>query len=136
MLQDLLGGQVQWAVASVLSAKPYIQSGKLKAIAVTGTQRSTVLPDLPTFAEAGMDDNAFKVLGWIGLLAPVGTPAPVVAKLDEEVRALIQAPDMQARFAALGLRPVGSTPAQSQAIFAREWPVWKTLVAESGAKLD
>ncbi|WP_042883882.1 Bug family tripartite tricarboxylate transporter substrate binding protein [Cupriavidus necator] len=136
MMQDLLGGQVQFGFASILTAKPYIQSGKLKALAVTGTQRSSALPEMPTFAESGMQDSAFKTLGWIGLLAPVGVPAPVVAKLEGEVRAILQTPDMQARLVALGLRTVGSSPAEAQALYARDWPVLKTLVADSGAKLD
>ncbi|MFS8973709.1 Bug family tripartite tricarboxylate transporter substrate binding protein [Cupriavidus necator] len=136
MMQDLLGGQVQFGFASILTAKPYIQSGKLKALAVTGTQRSSALPDMPTFAESGMQDSAFKTLGWIGLLAPVGVPAPVVAKLEGEVRAILQTPDMQARLVALGLRTLGNSPAEAQALYARDWPVLKTLVADSGAKLD
>ncbi|WP_354685668.1 tripartite tricarboxylate transporter substrate binding protein [Cupriavidus necator] len=136
MMQDLLGGQVQFGFASILTAKPYIQSGKLKALAVTGTQRSGVLPELPTFAESGMNDGAFKTLGWISLMAPVGVPAPVLAKLEAEVRAILQTPDMQARMTALGLRTVGNSPAEAQALYARDWPVLKTLVADSGAKLD
>ncbi|WP_455279094.1 Bug family tripartite tricarboxylate transporter substrate binding protein [Cupriavidus necator] len=136
MMQDLLGGQVQFGFASILTAKPYIQSGKLKALAVTGTQRSSALPDMPTFAESGMQDSAFKTLGWIGLLAPVGVPATVVAKLEGEVRAILQTPDMQARLVALGLRTLGNSPAEAQALYARDWPVLKTLVADSGAKLD
>ena len=136
MLQDLLGGQVQFGFASILTARPYIQSGKLKALAVTGAQRSSVLPDLPTFAELGMSDSAFKTVGWIGMAAPVGVPAAITAKLEAEVRAILQTPDMQSRMVSLGLRPLGSTPAEAQAIFARDWPVLKMLVADSGAKLD
>ncbi|SPA28369.1 conserved hypothetical protein, UPF0065 [Cupriavidus taiwanensis] len=136
MLQDLLGGQVQFGFASILTARPYIQSGKLKALAVTGTQRSSALPDMPTFAEAGMHDSAFKTVGWIGLVAPVGVPAPILARLESEVRAILQTPEMQERMVALGLRTVGSTPAEAQALYARDWPVLKTLVADSGAKLD
>ncbi|SCU73828.1 Extra-cytoplasmic solute receptor [Cupriavidus necator] len=136
MMQDLLGGQVQFGFASILTAKPYIQSGKLKALAVTGTQRSSALADMPTFAESGMQDSAFKTVGWIGLVAPVGVPAPILARLEGEVRAILQAPDMQERLVALGLRTVGSSPAQAQALYARDWPVLKTLVADSGAKLD
>ncbi|AEI75640.1 extra-cytoplasmic solute receptor [Cupriavidus necator N-1] len=136
MMQDLLGGQVQFGFASILTAKPYIQSGKLKALAVTGTQRSSALPDMPTFAESGMQDSAFKTVGWIGLVAPVGVPAPILARLEGEVRAILQAPDMQERLVALGLRTVGSSPAEAQALYARDWPVLKTLVADSGAKLD
>ncbi|MNT65001.1 Tripartite tricarboxylate transporter family receptor [compost metagenome] len=103
---------------------------------MTGTQRSSALPDMPTFAESGMQDSAFKTVGWIGLVAPVGVPAPILARLEGEVRAILQAPDMQERLVALGLRTVGSSPAEAQALYARDWPVLKTLVADSGAKLD
>ncbi|AOY92601.1 ABC transporter substrate-binding protein [Cupriavidus sp. USMAA2-4] len=136
MLQDLMGGQVQFGVASLLTAKPYIQNGKLKALAVTGDSRNAGLPEVPTFAESGLPDNAFKTMGWIGLLAPMGTPPAVVAKLDEEVRAVLQQPDMQTRLTSLGLRPLGTTPKESQALYARDWPVLKQLVADSGARLD
>ncbi|QBY51940.1 Bug family tripartite tricarboxylate transporter substrate binding protein [Cupriavidus oxalaticus] len=136
MLQDLLGGQVQFGFASILTARPYIESGKLKALAVTGTQRSSALPAMPTFAELGMQDSAFKTVGWIGLVAPVGVPAPILARLESEVKAILQTPDMQARMVALGLRTVGSSPAEAQALYARDWPVLKTLVADSGARLD
>lgn len=136
MLQDLLGGQLQFAVASVLSARPHIEAGKLRPLAVTGTQRAATLPDVPTFAEAGMDDGVYKTLGWIGLLAPAGTPPAIVARLDEALRAEVRTPEMQARFAALALRPIAGTPAQAQALYARDWPILKMLVADSGARLD
>lgn len=136
MLQDLLGGQLQFAVASVLSARPHIEAGKLRPLAVTGTQRAAALPDVPTFAEAGMDDGVYKTLGWIGLLAPAGTPPAIVARLDEVLRAEVRTPEMQARFAALALRPIAGTPAQAQALYARDWPILKMLVADSGARLE
>lgn len=135
-MTDLLGGQIDMMFENPPTTLAYIRSGKLKALAVTGTQRSSALPDMPTFAESGMQDSAFKTVGWIGLVAPVGVPAPILARLEGEVRAILQAPDMQERLVALGLRTVGSSPAEAQALYARDWPVLKTLVADSGAKLD
>jgi tripartite-type tricarboxylate transporter receptor subunit TctC len=92
-LTDVIGGQLQVAVSPIASPLPMIKAGKVRALAVTGPQRSEVLPDVPTVAEAGVP--GFEVTGWISLLAPAGTPAPIMNRLVTEVTAVMQTPDIK-----------------------------------------
>jgi tripartite-type tricarboxylate transporter receptor subunit TctC len=136
MLQDLVGGQLQMAFASLQSARPYLESGRLKALAVTGTQRMDALPKVSTLAEQGIKDEVFQVTGWLGMSAPAKTPADVVARLGTEVQAVMAMPDVRERIQQMGFLPVGSSPEQFAAQFKKDAPVWERVVKVSGAKLD
>ncbi len=136
MVQDLVGGQLSFTIGGVTTLKPFIESGKLRALAITGDQRISALPDVPTFAEAGLSDPEYKVLGWVGLMAPAGTPASVLARLQQEAQAAIRSPALQARFAALGMVPIGNSAEQFRRQVEQDLPVWERLVRVSGAKLD
>lgn len=136
MLQDLVGGQIQLTFASLQSARPYIDSGRLKVLAVTGTQRMPALPKVPTMIEQGIKDEVFRVTGWVGMSAPARTPADVVARVATEVRAIIGQPDVRERIQQMGFIPVGSTPEEFALQFRKDAPVWERLVKLSGAKLD
>lgn len=136
MLQDLVGGQFQMAFASLQAARPYIDSGRLKPLAVTGTQRMEALPKVPTMAEQGIKDEVFEVTGWVGMSAPVKTPADVVARLGAEMQAVIALPEVRQRILQMGFIPKGSSPEQFQAQFKKEALVWERVVKVSGAKLD
>ena len=136
MLQDLVGGQLQMAFASLQSARPYIDSGRLKPLAVTGTQRMDALPKLATMTEQGIKDEVFQVTGWVGMSAPAKTPPEVVARLGTELQAIIAMPDVRERFQQMGFLPVGSSPEQFRAQFKKDAPVWERVVKVSGAKLD
>ncbi|MDD0817095.1 tripartite tricarboxylate transporter substrate binding protein [Curvibacter sp. HBC28] len=136
MLQDLIGGQIQIAIASALGAKPHIDSGKIKALGVTGEQRMTVLPQVPTLPEQGLKDEVFRTTGWVAIAAPAKTPVEVVQRMSAEVRAVCALPEVRERFAAMGFTTVGSTPEQFAAFYKREYPVWERLVKASGAQLD
>ena len=109
--QDILSGQVPVRFDSVVSALPHIKSGKIRALAVTTKQRSAVLPDVPTMAEAtGLTD--YEVNAWQGACAPAKTPASIVERLNRDINAALRAADVRARFAAQGAEVAGSTPAQ------------------------
>ena len=136
MLQDLVGGQLQMAFASLQSARPYIDSGRLKPLAVTGTQRMDALPKLATMAEQGIKDEVFQVTGWVGMSAPAKTPPEVVARLGAELKAIIAMPDVRERIQQMGFIPVGSSPEQFAVQFKKDAPVWERVVKVSGAKLD
>ncbi|RYZ05286.1 MAG: tripartite tricarboxylate transporter substrate binding protein, partial [Comamonadaceae bacterium] len=90
MLQDLIGGQIQIAYASALAAKPHIESGKLNALGVSGDRRMGALPDVPTLAEQGLKDEAYRVTGWLAVAAPAKTPPAIVQKLSDEVRRAVR----------------------------------------------
>ena len=136
MLQDLVGGQFQMAFASLQSARPYIESGRLKPLAVTGAQRMDALPKVATMAEQGIKDEVFQVTGWVGMSAPTKTPPEVVARLGAELQAVIAMPEVRERIQQMGFIPVGSSPEQFNAQFKKDAPVWERVVKVSGAKLD
>lgn len=136
MVQDLVGGQISFAIASPMTLKPFIDDGRLRPIAVTGNAHSSVLPQVPTFAESGEKDPAYSLLGWMGVLVPKGTPAPVVSRLEKEVRDAVASTALRARFQALGLLHIGSSSEKFQKDFEADLPVWEKLVKVSGAQLD
>ena len=108
LVQDLLGGQVGAAWLDTATLAPLVQSGKVKALAMTGTQRAPSLPNVPTFHELGI--KGFEPVGFFLVLAPARTPKDVVRKLSDGIAAAIKAPDVNRRLRELGLEPVGSTP--------------------------
>ena len=136
MLQDLIGGQIQMAYASALVAKPHIEAGKLKAIGVTGERRMSTLPNVPTLAEQGLKDEAYRVTGWLAIAAPANTPKPIVQRIADEVRKATQQPDVQAKVAGMGFEIKDSSPEAFAAAYKQERPVWERLIKQSGAKLE
>ncbi len=134
-LKDLIGGAVDVMFDNLPSAMPHIQSGSLKAVAVTSSQRSAALPDLPTVAEAGKLPG-FEASSWFGLLAPAGTPADIVTRLQQESAKAMQLPAIKERLHALGAIPSGNTPAQFAALIEAEHKKWADVVNASGAKVD
>lgn len=136
MMQELLGGQIQMAYASALQAKPHIESGKIRVIGVTGERRMSTLPNVPTLAEQGLKDEAYRVTGWLAIAAPAGTPRAVVQRIADEVRKATQQTDVQARVAAMGFEIKDSSPEAFAAAYKLELPVWERLIKQSGAKLE
>jgi tripartite-type tricarboxylate transporter receptor subunit TctC len=133
-LSDLIGGQVQLMFDNLPSALPQIKAGKLRAIAVTSLNRAPVLPDVPTIAESGLP--GFEASSWFGVLAPAGTPAPVVAKLNAEVNKWLQSPEAREQLLAQGAVAAGGTPEQFAAHIRAETEKWAKVVKASGAKVD
>jgi len=135
IVQDLIGGRISLYFGSGLQ-KPFIESGKIKAIGVTGTSRLDILPDVPTIAEQGVDDDAYAVIGWIGIGAPAGLPQGIVEQLSAHLRHVAQDPALIQRAATVGLPLILSSPEEFRQSYARDMPVWKRLVEIADARLD
>jgi tripartite-type tricarboxylate transporter receptor subunit TctC len=133
-LQDLAGGQVQLMFDNLPSALPLIKAGRLKALAVTSKTRAPALPDVPTVAESGLP--GFEASSWFGLLAPAGTPQPVIAKVNAEIARWLATPEAREKLTAQGANVVGGTPEDFARHIAAETAKWQKVVKESGAKID
>jgi tripartite-type tricarboxylate transporter receptor subunit TctC len=129
----LISGQVDYTLDNLATAAPNIRAGKITALAVTSAQRSPLLPDVPTIAEAL---PGFEIDTWWGLVAPAGTPKDVVGKLNAVFVAALQSPDVKARFTQLMAEPVSGTPEQFAALIERELKRYQPVVKASGAKAD
>lgn len=125
-LTALLSGEVDLTFENSLITLPHINSGRVRALAVTGAQRSRLLPDLPTVAEAGLPGYAAS--GWYGLLAPAGTPLPVITRLHTETAKALRLPDVSERLSSQGAEPVGSTPEEFTRFIRSEIEKWSGLV--------
>ena len=133
-LVDLMAGRVQVMLDTAASAMPHVRSGKLRALAITGPQRSPEYPDLPTFAEAGMpqyDTNA-----WYSIHAPAGTPPEVVRRLNAELVVILKDPDVLARFKQLSTDPIGNTPEEFAAFVKTELDKYARIIKGAGIRLD
>jgi tripartite-type tricarboxylate transporter receptor subunit TctC len=134
LVGDLLAGQVQLASMGLPVAVPHVQSGKLRAIAVTGAARSPLLPEVPTVSEAGLP--GFEVTSWYGVFGPAGLPADIVAKLNSEIGSAVTGPDVKERLAALGAEPSVKSPDQFGRYVREEITKWAKVVKDSGAKAE
>ena len=133
-VSDLLGGQVDYMFDSITSAAPHIQSGKLRAIAVTTAKRSAALPNVPTIAEAGL--AGYELSPWFAVYMPSGTPKPIVAKINAALLEALNLPEVKTRFAAIGAEPIGSTPEQLAAHLDAEMAKWGKIIQERGIRSD
>ena len=121
-LNDLVAGQVGILIAGVLTTKPQVDAGTVRGLAVTGLKRVEALPDVPTVAEAGIAN--YEALQWYGLLAPAGTPAPIITRLHAETAKAVRSAEMKERLAADGADPVANTPAEFAAHIKEEMRKW------------
>ena len=119
---------------NLASALPQIRAGKLKALAVTTSQRTAGLPDVPTMAESGL--GGFDVSTWFGIFAPAGTPAPVVAKLNETMTVALRTSEMRERLAKMGADAAPLSPAQFAELVRAELSKYEKVVKFSGARVD
>jgi tripartite-type tricarboxylate transporter receptor subunit TctC len=133
-MQDVLSGRVQLVFIGIPAAAPHIKAGKLRALALASAQRSAVLPDVPTADEAGLPK--FEVTTWYGILAPAGTPRPVVARLNGELGKIMHSPELKDRLEALATDPLTSTPEEFADLIRREIAKWSEVVREAGLKAD
>ena len=117
-LTDLLGGQVQLMFSSVVAILPHVQSGKLRALAVSGSKRLALMPDLPTVAEAGVPE--YQTSSWYGILAPAGTPKEIVSRLNAEIVKVLSEPDVRKALTNEGADPVGDSPEEFAAYIQAE----------------
>ena len=133
-LTDTIGGQIQMTFTSLPSVAGHIRGDKVRAIAVTGSKRSATFPNLPTFGEAGI--TGLELSPWFGLLAPAGTPEPVVRKINGDVAELLRDKDVIERFAQLGADPYVTQPEQFGRILQDDIQKWSKVVKASGARID
>lgn len=131
-LTDVIAGQVQMNLGSLVQMVPHVRSGKLKALGVSSARRMAALPDVPTISEAGLP--GFEVSNWWGILAPAGTPGPVIDRLNREITAIQDSPETRKRFDLEGAEVVRMQPAQFAAFVAQETQKWTRVVKEAGIK--
>jgi tripartite-type tricarboxylate transporter receptor subunit TctC len=132
--QALLAGDTQFMFDNLANAMAQVKAGKLKALAVTTAQRSPLIPELPTMAEAGLP--GFDISTWYGLFAPAGTPAAIVAKWNADVTKILTTPDVRAKLMADGAEPAPDTPEQFAQMISRELAKYARIIKASGAKVD
>jgi tripartite-type tricarboxylate transporter receptor subunit TctC len=130
----MLAGDVHFAIDNLASYTGIIESGQMRALAVTSPTRWPTLPQVPTMAEAGVPD--FVVTSWAAFVLPKGTPRPIVDKLSKALREIVAEPALQQRFEVAGAKAVASTPEEAIAYAVRERPMWQEMVKVSGARLD
>jgi tripartite-type tricarboxylate transporter receptor subunit TctC len=133
-LSDLLGGQVHLSILSIVQALPFIQQNQVKVLAVTTANRSSLLPNVPTLAESGV--GGYESSLWYGIIAPAGTPAQVIAKVNHDVTRIVTAPAMRTRLSAQGADPIPSTPQEFEVFLKDEYAKWERVFRETGIKPD
>ncbi|MGE5525402.1 MAG: Bug family tripartite tricarboxylate transporter substrate binding protein [Rhodospirillaceae bacterium] len=133
-LADLVGGQVSLEFGTAVAFLPYIQSGKLRALAVTSLKRSPALPDVPTVSESGL--KGFEALQWFGVFAPAGTPRDLVTRLNSEILRIVQTGELKERLGKLASEAMPGSPEQFAAFQKAEIAKWAKVVKTAGVKLD
>lgn len=137
MMPDILGGRLQAAMDNVTVLAPHIRSGALTPLAVSTIKRSPILPDVPTLAESGIPAlRGFDTGGWFSMYTALKTPAPIVKKLNTEIVALVQAPDVKERLLTFGATPLPGSPDDLRQQLAREMPRWRKVIQEAGLKAE
>ena len=127
---DLLAGHVNLMFAPAQTVMPYVREGRLKALALTGSKRSETLPDLPTVAESGLP--GYEAVGWFGVLAPVATPRPIVAKISADVNRVLAEREVREKMLGLGADPAGDTPDEFARFIRDDQAKWSKLMKEAG----
>jgi tripartite-type tricarboxylate transporter receptor subunit TctC len=133
-IQDVMSGQVPMMFDTSIVAGPHVQSGKLRALAVTSGKRAAAFPDVPTVAEAGVP--GYELVSWQAIFAPAGTPKPIVERLYTEIAKILKAPDMQERLANLGMEASGMAPAEFAVFQQAEIEKWARVVKAASVKID
>jgi tripartite-type tricarboxylate transporter receptor subunit TctC len=131
-LSDLLSGQVQLSILSIVQALPFIQQNQVKVLAVTTANRSPLLPNVPTLAESGV--GGYESSLWYGIIAPAGTPAPIIARVNRDVMRTVTAPEMRTRLSAQGADPIASTPQEFDSFLKDEYAKWERVFRETGIR--
>jgi tripartite-type tricarboxylate transporter receptor subunit TctC len=133
-LTDLVSGQVQMHFSVIISAIPHIKSGRLRAIAIGGDERFAALPDVPTFAEAGL--RGFSLRPWQGVLAPARTPREIIDRLSAEIGRIVALPEIKEKLAALGMEPLIANPEQFAALMAEDRVKSAEVIRVANIRLD
>ena len=133
-LTAAISGEVQVTFSDIVPALPLVRDGRLRALATTGSSRAGVAPDVPTLAESGVP--GFDISAWVGLVAPKGTPADVVRKLNGDINRILKDRQFADQITAMGADPLGNTPEQFAEFLRKEIPRWKEIVVEAGVKVE
>ncbi|MDP2627910.1 MAG: tripartite tricarboxylate transporter substrate binding protein [Candidatus Rokubacteria bacterium] len=133
-ITDLIGGQVPLCFCTLPSVFPHVKSGRLRALAVTTARRTPAAPDIPTVAEAGVP--GYEMSQWYGLLAPAGTPTPIIERLNSEIGKALKHPELRSRLQSEGAEAVGSSPQEFGAFFKAEIVKWTRIVQSTGMRAD
>lgn len=131
---DLIAGVVELSVPGSAAMVKHIEGGKMRALATTGTTRAPQLPNVPTLAESGL--RGYSAYVWMGLLAPKGTPQPIIDLLHRELKVVMATPEVQGYMKSAGIEVVASTPPEFDSYFREERDRWARIVKETGAKID
>jgi len=131
---DVVGGQIPLVFTAIATAQQYVKGGRLTGLGVPSAKRSPALPDVPTFIESGLP--GFEVYSWVGILAPVKTPRPIIDKLQKDIAAALREQDVRERYAALGIEPVGNTPEQFGEQIRADLARWEKVVKEANIRLE
>jgi tripartite-type tricarboxylate transporter receptor subunit TctC len=131
---DLLGGQVEVMMSGAPALMPHVRAGKLRALGISSLQRAESFADLPTIAEAGV--AGFEALQWYGLVAPAGTPEPIVARLNAEVNRALVTPELKARLVSEGAEAAPATPQAFGAFIAAEIERWRPVIQKAGLRAE
>ncbi len=133
-LADLMGGQLQLMLENIPSTLPFVKSGKLRVLALSGLKRSSLVPDVPTLDESGL--KGYEIVGWNGLFLPAGTPNAIVTRLHTETVKALAAADIKERLTGMGAEGVGSTPAQFAAFMKSEIKKWAQVARDAGLRAE
>ncbi len=132
LVPDLLAGRISVGFANIVNMLPLVKDGKLRPIAVTSRNRSALVPELPTIAEFGFP--GYEAVPWFGLMAPAGTPQPIIDRLHAEAVKALSVPEVRRSLEIQGLEVVGGTPAEFTAVMKKETPYWAKVIKEAGIK--
>jgi tripartite-type tricarboxylate transporter receptor subunit TctC len=131
---DVVGGQVDVMIDAITTMTEFSRDGRVRGLATTGSKRSTIMADMPTVAEAGLPKYEMSI--WLGIMAPKGTPAPIVARLNEEIRKILSRPEVRDAWAKQGAFPMIMSPQEFTKYLDADIAQWATVVKVSGAKPD
>jgi tripartite-type tricarboxylate transporter receptor subunit TctC len=131
---DVVAEQIPLAIPDIPASIAFIKSGRLKALGVTSARRSAALPEVPTFAEAGVP--GYESIGWFGIVAPAGTPAAVLNRLNTELQAALNDPETRRRIIASGAEPMPGSSSEFRAMIESEIVKWARVIKSSGARIE
>jgi tripartite-type tricarboxylate transporter receptor subunit TctC len=134
VITDLVAGQIAFLMDSIVSAQPHIKAGRVRPLAVSGTKRSSTLPNVPTFDEAGIPGMTFS--NWFGVFAPPGTPPEIVQRLNRELNAVVRSPDVIDQLEKTGAEPTSGTPEQFAKVYRDENTNWKAVIQRANIKAE
>jgi len=131
---DVIAGQIPLVGTGLPSAIPYIRQGRVVALGVSSAERDPAVPDVPTFAESGVP--GFLMLAWTGILAPTGTPKPIIERLGQALRIVLEDPDVRTRYSAIGISARSSTPEEFTEVMRTDLAKWKEVIKQAGIKVE